>query len=234
MRWSVSTLERWNVGTFEPSNVPTYLCYNLWNHKSHCEPQIFPSQEAHYMIFDRRTRRLARLWLALIMLVLSLGTTRMVGAQTSPPSQPAPPAPQAQPAPAPADLLSYVGDILPQRQRDLFVMRRDGTDKKQITHGFNVWFASWSPDGKKLAVTTEQSQIYTLNPDGSDLKLITSGAYSPPFWSPDGHFIAYVGGEKFATPVARGNLRIVPSTGGTPWLVPGGQDIPSLPPGAAA
>jgi hypothetical protein len=131
-------------------------------------------------------------------------------------------------------VLSFVGDILPQRQRDLYVMRLDGTDKKQLTQGFNVWFASWSPDGKKLAVTTEGAQIYTLNADGSNLQLLTDGAYSPPFWSPDGHFIAFVGGEKFALPLAKGNLRIIPSGGGTAWVVPGGEDIPSLPPGASA
>jgi Tol biopolymer transport system component len=131
-------------------------------------------------------------------------------------------------------MLSFVTDILPQRQRDLWVMRVDGSDKKQLTTGFNVWFASWSPDGKRLAVTTEQAQLYTLNADGSNLNLIAGGAYSPPFWSPDGHFIAYVGGEKFALPLARGNLRIIPANGGTPWTVPGGEDIPSLPPGAAA
>lgn len=144
-----------------------------------------------------------------------------------------PTAPITQAAPPP-DFLSYVGDILPQRQRDLFVMRLDGSDKKQLTQGFNVWFASWAPEGKRLAVTTEGAQLYTLNADGSDLKLVAEGAYSPPFWSPDGHFIAYVGGEKFAMPLARGSLRIVPAAGGAPWLVPGGQDIPSLPPGAAA
>lgn len=113
-------------------------------------------------------------------------------------------------------------------------MRADGSDKKQLTQGFNVWFASWSPDGKRLAATTEQSQLYTVNADGSDLKVIAGGAYSPPFWSPDAHYIAFVGGEKFATPIAHGNLRIVPSTGGSVWTVPGGEDIPSLPPGAAA
>ncbi|MEO8285754.1 MAG: hypothetical protein ABI670_04915 [Chloroflexota bacterium] len=162
-----------------------------------------------------------------------------VGAQT-PPDPNAQPAttPEATPPPAPAappaDVLSYVGDILPQRQRDLFVMRLDGTDKKQLTQGFNVWFASWSPDGTRLAVTTEGSQLYTLNADGSDLKLLTNGIFSPPFWSPDGHFIAFVGGEKFQLPLAKGNLRIIPSGGGEPWPVPGGEDIPSLPPGAAA
>src|SRR4051795_9841346 len=166
-----------------------------------------------------------RLLVAVVVLVGVLGAASGATAQT-PPAQP-----QAQ---APADVMSYVGDILPQRQRDLFVMRVDGSDKKQLTHGFNVWFASWAPEGTRLAVTTEGSQLYTLNADGSNLKLIAVGAYSPPFWSPDGHFIAYVGGEKFGMPIARGNLRIVPATGGTPWVVPGGEDIPSLPPGAAA
>jgi Tol biopolymer transport system component len=131
-------------------------------------------------------------------------------------------------------MLSFVTDILPQRQRDLWVMRVDGTDKRQLTSGFNVWFASWSPEGNRIAVTTEAGQLYTVNLDGSNLKLLAGGAYSPPFWSPDGHFIAYVGGEKFATPIARGNLRIISAAGGAPWLVPGGEDIPSLPPGAAA
>src|SRR5205823_11596296 len=56
-------------------------------------------------------------------------------------------------------IFAFVGDILPQRQRDLYVMRVDGSDKKQLTRGSNVWFASWSPDGKRLAVTTERSEI---------------------------------------------------------------------------
>lgn len=137
------------------------------------------------------------------------------------------------PAPPP-DFLSYADDSLPARARDLYIQRVDGTDKKQITSGMRVWFASWAPDGKKLAITTEHSEIYTVNPDGSNLKLITTGAASPPFWSPDGHFIAYVDSTAYATPIARGNLNIVPSGGGTPWLVPGGDNIPSLPPGAAA
>ena len=134
----------------------------------------------------------------------------------------------------PSDWLSYVGDVLPQRQRDLYIMRLDGSDKKQLTQGFNVWFASWSPDGKQIALSTEAGELYLVNPETADRKLLTQGAFSPPFWSPDGHFIAYVGGEKFGMPVARGNLRIIPAGGGQPWAVPGGEDIPSLPPGASA
>ncbi len=182
----------------------------------------------------RRLQVLAALLMSATMLVGMLGTSRSAGAQATTPQPPAPPtAPAAQPAP-PADVLSYVTDIFPQRERNLMVMRLDGSDKKQLTSGFNVWFASWSPDGKRLAVSTEAAELYTLNVDGSDLKRIAVGAYSPPFWSPDGHFIAYVGGEHFGLPLARGNLRIISAAGGLPWVVPGGEDIPSLPPGAAA
>jgi Tol biopolymer transport system component len=159
----------------------------------------------------------------------AFGSAPFASAQTPPAAPPAP----AATTPG-SDVLSFVGDILPQRQRDLFTMHLDGTDKKQLTSGFNVWFASWSPDGKRIAITTEQGFLYTINADGSDLKMLTPGAYSPPFWSPDAHFIAYVGGEHFGSPVARGNLRIISSNGGSPWLVPHGEDIPSLPPGASA
>src|SRR5438552_2929626 len=148
---------------------------------------------------SRRARKPLAHFFALILLLGVPGMVPGVRAQT-----PAPAAtPQAQPQPSPspqpkppADLLSYAGDILPQRQRDLFVMRVDGTDKKQITHGFNVWFASWSPDGKRIAVTTEGSQLYTLKPDGSALNLIAAGPSSPAFWSPDRHFISSVAWDK--------------------------------------
>lgn len=169
------------------------------------------------------SRRPARLLLVLSSLALVLALALHI----APASAQTPPSP-------PADFLSYADDTLPARPRDLYVMRVDGTDKHQVTSGMRVWFASWAPDGKKLAVTTESSQIYTVNPDGSDSKLITTGAASPPFWSPDGHFIAYVDSTGYALPLAKGNLRIVPAGGGTPWLVPGGDNIPSLPPGAAA
>src|SRR5215210_8035814 len=140
------------------------------------------------MVFRAQHKPLFRVAALLLILIVALQAYGAAGVSAQTP--PAPPA--AQPAPPPADLLSFVTDILPQRQRDLWVMRVDGTDKRQLTRGFNVWFASWSPEGKRIAVTTEAGQIFTVNADGSNLKLIAGGAYSPPFWSPDGHFIAYV------------------------------------------
>ena len=117
-------------------------------------------------MFVVRARSRAMRFLGLFPVVSVLCNLLALGAPVSAQTPPTEPAPQ--PIVAPADVLSFVGDILPQRQRDLYTMRVDGTDKKQLTQGFNVWFASWSPDGKQLAVTTEGSDIYTLNADGSD------------------------------------------------------------------
>ncbi len=174
-------------------------------------------------LLPKRIARLLLVFVSLVLLSAPAFHATTVAAQTQPPAATSPP-----------DFFSYADDSLPDRARDLYVMRLDGTDKRQVTQGLRVWFASWSPDGKKLAVTTERTELYTVNPDGSDLKMLATGVASPPFWSPDGHFIAYVDSSNYGTPIAKGNLHIIPSGGGDSWLVPGGEDIPSLPPGAAA
>ena len=76
--------------------------------------------------------------------------------------------PPAQPTPSPAPMLSYVSDTVPERQRDLYVMRLDGTDKKQLTQGIKVWFASWSPDGRQIAVSSEAGELYIINPETAE------------------------------------------------------------------
>jgi TolB protein len=55
---------------------------------------------------------------------------------------------------------------------------------------------AWSPDGKQLAVVLSKdgpSQIYLMNPDGSNVRRIThSGAIdTEPFFSPDGQFLYF-------------------------------------------
>jgi Tol biopolymer transport system component len=182
------------------------------------------------LLFGSSSRSpLAFLYLSLIVALLAAPS----------PSSAQTPSPQATPPPAPppsssSPFLSFIDDSLPARSRDLYVARLDGTDKTQVTHDMKIWFATWSPDGKKLAITTERTQIYTLNTDGTGLTLLTVHAGSPAFWSPDGHFLAYIDDSGYAQPIARGNLQIIPAGGGEPWTVPGGDNIPSLPPGAAA
>jgi len=65
---------------------------------------------------------------------------------------------------------------------------------------------AWSPDGELLAVSRwdeENPGVYTVKPDGSDLKLVLQGAVYPS-WSPDGKWLAavradYLGEEPTST-----------------------------------
>jgi TolB protein len=64
------------------------------------------------------------------------------------------------------------------------VMNADGSGRIRITTGA---LPSWSPDGSKIAFGRGLN-IYTVNPDGSDLTQVTSGGdlWYEAVWSPDG------------------------------------------------
>jgi hypothetical protein len=77
---------------------------------------------------------------------------------------------------------------------DLFTMKTDGSDVKQITRGDNVdWFPRFSQDGTKIlfcrskkgwvserdANNSDKWDVYTINPDGSDpVKVVDSGSWA--------------------------------------------------------
>jgi Tol biopolymer transport system component len=69
----------------------------------------------------------------------------------------------------------------PPRQRALFVVNADGSRQRRITPwGLNAGDgADWSPDGTRILFrsqldTGRQSQLYTIRPDGSRLRQLTS------------------------------------------------------------
>jgi hypothetical protein len=107
----------------------------------------------------RFSSRRALFFLALSLLFTLVAAPGRSSAQTSTAEATPPAEPTAAPPPpsAPAPFLSFIDDTLPARSRDLYVARLDGTDKTQVTHDMKIWFATWSPDGKKLAVTTERA-----------------------------------------------------------------------------
>lgn len=94
----------------------------------------------------------------------------------------------------------YFGVEMPgAKTSNIFSSRMDGSDLRQITKspGRNSTPAV-TRDGKRIAFVstrdTEKYQLYTANPDGSDVRRLTtdlSVAYFNPQFSPDGKRIVY-------------------------------------------
>jgi len=93
-------------------------------------------------------------------------------------------------------------------QGDLYTISGRGGTPRRITRCGCVAEASWSPDGRRLALfqLTQgpfRVGVFVINRDGSGSRQIARGATSP-VWSPDGRSIAYSrgGGD-------RGDARVV-------------------------
>jgi len=72
------------------------------------------------------------------------------------------------------------------------VINADGSNRRSIASGS---YPSWSPDGSRV-LFIGGSQVYTVNPDGTDLTQLTHyaasyGTYSGPKYSPDGTKIVF-------------------------------------------
>jgi len=82
-----------------------------------------------------------------------------------------------------------------QGRSHLYLMSSDGTNVRRLTDAFDVRSAaSWSPDGKWVAVAANDGKgthVYKVPVDGgSPVRLTETSAYNP-MWSPDGQRIVY-------------------------------------------
>jgi Tol biopolymer transport system component len=85
------------------------------------------------------------------------------------------------------------------RREDLFVMRSDGSDLRQLTNDrFKDRWPAFSPDGKRIAFYSNRTvryEIWSIAADGSGLAQMTrttvGGGANSPSWAPDGAQIAF-------------------------------------------
>jgi Tol biopolymer transport system component len=89
-----------------------------------------------------------------------------------------------------------IAQVAPLHQH-IFIARPDGTGLRQLTRdAANHVFPRWSPDGKRLAFSSNPRgnySMWTINPDGSDLRQVSEYGGAAPVWSPDGTRMAIRG-----------------------------------------
>jgi Tol biopolymer transport system component len=75
----------------------------------------------------------------------------------------------------------------------VYTVNSNGTGLARLVAGFEP---AWSPRGNRIAFSAydgDDTEIYTMKPDGSDIRALTNNAFrdEEPAWSPDGRRIAF-------------------------------------------
>jgi Tol biopolymer transport system component len=85
------------------------------------------------------------------------------------------------------------------RQEDLFLIRPDGSARRQLTDDLNKdRIPRWSPDGERIAFYSDRSgsyEVWLINRDGSGLRQFTDTPGEIvmfPVWSPEGTRLVYL------------------------------------------
>jgi Tol biopolymer transport system component len=98
-------------------------------------------------------------------------------------------------------------DLLVDANTEINLLSADGSRFVNLTdHPDNEFFATWSPDGRKIAFASRfdvidgpmrshwESRVFTMNADGTGRTQLTDGYREEgPAWSPDGSRLAFIG-----------------------------------------
>src|SRR4030042_1152648 len=133
----------------------------------------------------------------------------MVGAGLRPPPAPAPPPPPAapampaspQPPPSVARRLAFSANLGNPNDFEVYLIGLDGSGLVNLTKSpARDTNPLWSPDGRRIAFASEREPagFYVMNPDGSDVGLLTDQRVTCNMpeetvaWSPDGKWLSFV------------------------------------------
>lgn len=85
-----------------------------------------------------------------------------------------------------------------RQQGSIWKVRADGSSLTQLTSGYDDRQPNWSPAGDRILFQrripgSDDWNIYTMTPDGSDIRVVTHDPSSATdaSWSPDGRWIVY-------------------------------------------
>ena len=89
--------------------------------------------------------------------------------------------------------IAYISHDVPNMEDGLYTSLADGSERRLILAGRLVAAPDWHPDGDRILFTSNQSGIYTIKPDGSELFGYSTTSPSSFFgrWSRDGARLAY-------------------------------------------
>jgi TolB protein len=79
----------------------------------------------------------------------------------------------------------------------MYIGQADGSEVVDLSSVGEGWQVDWSPDGRSILFTSHRdhpdnyTDVYVMDPDGSDVRRLTDQRAYTPAWSPDGEHIVF-------------------------------------------